>query len=92
MREGWTKGFERCEVMECEASSLPLIPGGPLLHHVVVYLHKHGFVMYDVDEVIRPSSDGAVWRLDESICRMDCPLRTARILRRAPDGPSGGMV
>ncbi len=77
--EGWTIGFDRCEVIQCEISLLPLVPGGPLLHELVGYLERRGFVMFDVTELIRSPSDGAVWQLDALFCRVDSRLRRERV-------------
>jgi FkbM family methyltransferase len=82
--EGWTKGFEQCEVIQCEISLLPLIPKAPLLHEVVAYLYNRGFMMFDVTELIRSPSDGAVWQIDALFCRKDSPLRDTRIWRTPP--------
>jgi FkbM family methyltransferase len=76
--EGWSKGFETCTVIQCEISLLPLIPGAPLLHDVIDYLNGRGFIMFDVDELIRSPSDGAVWQIDALFCRADSPLRSQR--------------
>jgi FkbM family methyltransferase len=82
--EGWTKGFEQCEVIQCEISLLPLIPKAPLLHEVVAYLYNRGFMMFDVTELIRSPSDGAVWQIDALFCRKDSPLRDNRVWRTPP--------
>lgn len=78
-------GFERhlkyCDLLQIELSLLPIVPGGPLLHEVVAYLKNRGFVMFDVDELIRAPSDGAVWQLDALFCREDSPLRQRRTWR-----------
>jgi FkbM family methyltransferase len=79
--EGWTKGCEQCEVIQCEISLLPLIPKAPLLHEVVAYLSNRGFMMFDVTELIRSPSDGAVWQIDALFCRKDSPLRINRFWR-----------
>ncbi len=79
--EGYTHNFEDCYVIQIEISLLPIVQGAPILHEVVSYLHKRGFVMFDVDEVIRAPSDGAVWQLDALFCRIGSPLRTKRVWR-----------
>lgn len=82
--EGWTKGFEQCEVIQCEISLLPLIPKAPLLHEVVAYLYNRGFMMFDVTELIRSPFDAAVWQIDALFCRKDSPLCTNRVWRTPP--------
>ena len=77
--EGFSIGFDRCEVIQCEASLLPLIPGGPLISELVSYLEKRGFVMFDVTELIRSPSDGAVWQIDALFCRRNSRLRGERV-------------
>ena len=62
--EGWKKKFDDCQVIQIEISLLPIVQGAPLLHEVVEYLYKRGFVMFDVDELIRAPSDGAVWQIE----------------------------
>ena len=79
--EGWTKGFEQCEVIQCEISLLPLIPQAPLLHEVVAYLYNKDFLMFDVTELIRSPYDAAVWQIDALFCRKDSPLRENRVWR-----------
>jgi FkbM family methyltransferase len=73
--EGWTTNSDRCQVIQCEISLLPLVPGGPLLHELVAYIERRGFVMFDVTELIRSPSDGAVWQIDALFCRIDSPFR-----------------
>jgi FkbM family methyltransferase len=80
--EGWSKGFETCTVIQCEISLLPLVPGAPLLHDVIDYLNGRGFIMFDVDELIRSPSDGAVWQIDALFCRADSTLRRERRWRQ----------
>ena len=81
--EGWTIEVERCQIIQCEVSLLPLIPGAPLLEEVVSYLARRGFLMWDVDELIRAPSDGAVWQIDALFCKKDSPLRHERVWKRA---------
>ena len=72
--EGWHLGFEHCQIIQCEVSLIPIVQGAPLLHELVAYLHRRGFVMFDVDELIRAASDGAIWQLDALFCRVDSPI------------------
>ena len=80
--EGFTRDFERCKVIQIEINLLPIVPGAPLLHEVVDYLYRRGFVMFDIDELIRAPSDGAVWQVDALFCRMDSSLRSERIWKK----------
>lgn len=77
--EGWTAGFDRCEVIECETSLLPLVSGGPLFHELIAYLQCRGFLMFDVTELIRSPSDGAIWQIDALFCRVASKLRLERV-------------
>jgi len=77
--KGWTQGFEKCLVIQCEISLLPLIPGAPLLPELIEYLQERDFVMFDITELIRSPSDGAVWQIDALFCRKDSSLRTSRV-------------
>lgn len=80
--EGYTRHFDACEVIQCEISLLPLIPGTPLLLDVVNYLAGRGFVLFDVDELIYAPSDGAAWQMDALFCRSNSPLRRERVWRK----------
>jgi hypothetical protein len=77
--KGWTQGFEACQVIQCEVSVLPLIEGAPLLPEIIEYLQNRDFVMFDITELIRSPSDGAVWQIDALFCRKGSPLRTNRV-------------
>jgi FkbM family methyltransferase len=79
--EGYTRNFDVCQVIQIEISLLPIVKGAPILHEVVNYLYQRGFVMFDVDELIRAPSDGAVWQIDALFCRFDSPLRATRVWR-----------
>ena len=76
--EGFTKHFSACQVIQCELSLLPLIESAPLLDEAIAYLNHRGFVLFDVDELIRSPSDGAVWQIDALFCRADSSLRNQR--------------
>jgi FkbM family methyltransferase len=80
--EGYTRSFDCCQTIQIEISLLPIVQGAPLLHEVVNYLYKRGFVMFDVDELIRAPSDGAVWQIDALFCRIGSPLRMKRTWRK----------
>ncbi len=77
--EGYTKYFDPCGVIQCEISLLPIVAGVPLLHEIIPYLFRRGFLLFDVDELIRAPSDGAVWQIDAIFCRWDSPLRAKRV-------------
>jgi len=79
--EGWSQGFEKCQVIQCEISLLPLVEDAPLLHELVAYLYKRNFIMSDITEVIRAPSDGATWQIDTLFCPKDSPLRAERVWR-----------
>lgn len=75
---GYEKHLRTCEVLQVELGLLPIVSGAALIHEVVAYLKERGFVMFDVDELIRAPSDGAVWQIDALFCREDSPLRYQR--------------
>ena len=77
--EGYKRYFNACQVIQCEISLLPLVPRAPLLHEMIAYLYTRDFVMFDLDELIRAPSDGAVWQIDALFCRIDSPLRNMRV-------------
>lgn len=79
--KGWVRGFDKCEVIECEISLLPLVEGSPLLTELIEYFQTRDFVMFDITELIRSPSDGAVWQIDALFCRKNSPLRTERLWR-----------
>lgn len=76
------KGFEKhirsCAVIQIELSLSPIVPGAPLLNEVVDYLWQRGFAIFDIDELIRAPSDGAVWQIDAIFCQKDSALRLER--------------
>jgi len=74
--KGWVREFDKCQVIQCEISLLPLVNGSPLLTEMIEYLQGRGFVMFDITELIRSPSDAAVWQIDALFCRKDSPLRT----------------
>ena len=76
--EGWTETLTRCSVLQCEVSLLPIVPDVPLLREIVTYLYHRQFLLFDITELIRAPSDGAVWQLDAIFCRADSPLRSQR--------------
>jgi FkbM family methyltransferase len=76
--KGYAHHFDACKVIQCELSLLPLVPGAPLLHHMVAYLRERGFVMFDIDELIHGPHDGAVWQIDAIFCQVDSPQRSQR--------------
>lgn len=75
---GFERNMQHCTILQLELSLLPLISGAPLIAEVLAYLNERGFVIYDVDELIRSPSDGAVWQIDALFCKKDSDLRTAR--------------
>jgi FkbM family methyltransferase len=77
--EGWSIGFDRCQVIQTEISLLPIVQGASLLYEVVSYLYGRGFAMFDIDELIRAPSDGTVWQIDAIFCRIESPLRNERV-------------
>ena len=79
---GYNHNFDNCQVIQIEISLLPIIKGAPLLHEVVHYLYRRGFVMFDIEELIRAPSDGGIWQIDAIFCRLNSPLRTNRLWRK----------
>ncbi|MCX5908337.1 MAG: FkbM family methyltransferase [Deltaproteobacteria bacterium] len=77
--EGFTRYFSACQVIQCELSLLPLYPGAPLLHEMIGYLYHRGFVLFDIEELIRGTQDGAVWQIDAFFSPIDSPLRKERV-------------
>ena len=77
--EGYRRNFDRCQVIQCEVSLMPLNQGSPLIHEMVDYLYARGFMMFEVTELIRARSDGALWQVDAMFCRVDSPLRSQRV-------------
>lgn len=78
---GFEAGLRSCQVLQIELSLLPIAPGAPLIADVLAYLSSRGFVMYDLDEVIRAPSDGAAWQIDAIFCHEESPLRRQRTWR-----------
>ena len=82
--EGFTKHFACCQVIQCEISLMPLVKGSPLMKEMVAYLHAREFVMFDVTDLFRSTSDGALWQMDAIFCRVDSPLRSRRVWESIP--------
>jgi FkbM family methyltransferase len=76
--EGFAKNLPKCGVLQLELSLLPIARGAPLIHDVIAYLKGRGFVMFDIDELIRAPSDAAVWQIDALFCQESSPLRERR--------------
>jgi len=76
--EGFDRHLPTCQVLQMELSLVPIVPGAPIISDVTAYLKARGFEMFDVDEVIRAPSDGAVWQIDALFCRNESPLRLER--------------
>ena len=76
--KGFQTGLQNCQAVQLELSTMPLIPEAPLLHEVVAYMAEQGFLLWEVEELIRSPSDGAMWQMDAIFLRQDLPLRTAR--------------
>jgi FkbM family methyltransferase len=79
--KGYEKNLPNCGVLQLELGLLPIVPGAPLIHDVIAYLKDRGFVMFDIDELIRAPSDAAVWQIDALFCREDSLLRRKRCWR-----------
>ena len=75
---GFEQYLKRCAVLQLELSLLPLVKGAPLIAEVIAYLNQRGFILFDIDELIRAPSDGAVWQIDALFCREGSPLRMER--------------
>jgi hypothetical protein len=50
-----------------------------LFHELIAYLQCRGFLMFDVTELIRSPSDGAIWQIDALFCRVASKLRLERV-------------
>ena len=57
---------------------LAICLGAPPLDKAIAYVNHRGFVLFDVDELIRSPSDGTVRQIDALFCRADSPLRNQR--------------
>jgi FkbM family methyltransferase len=86
--EGYRRNFDSCQVIQCEVSLMPLNEGSPLIHEMIDYLYARGFMMFEVTELIRAPSDGALWQVDAMFCRVDSPLRSQRALESRVAQPS----
>jgi len=75
---GFGRHINLCTILQVELSLLPLVSGGPLIADVVAYLNQRGFVMFDVDKLIRSPSDGAIWQIDALFCRENSEIRSKR--------------
>lgn len=78
---GFERYLEECQLLQLELSLLPIVEGAPRITEVLAYLDRRGFVIYDIDELIRAPSDGALWQVDALFCRENSPLRSKRTWR-----------
>jgi FkbM family methyltransferase len=76
--QGFERHFDHCTLLQLELNLLPIVHGAPLVADVIAFLDQRGFVLFDIEELIRAPSDGAVWQIDALFCRKDSPLRLSR--------------
>jgi FkbM family methyltransferase len=61
-----------------ETSTLPYNEGAPLFADVDLHLSRGGFVLYDVVDLLRRSSDQALFQMNALFVPADSPLRAPR--------------
>jgi FkbM family methyltransferase len=73
--DGSPRVLDRSELVLLEVSLFELVPGAPLLHDVVAYMHERGFVVYELyGGHVRPL-DGALAMINLAFVRLDGTFR-----------------
>jgi FkbM family methyltransferase len=75
----------RCCGVLLELSLFRFFRGGPLAHEVAGYMAERGFVLYDVDEILRRPLDGAVSQINALFVPEASPLRREHVYARPDD-------
>ena len=65
--QGSRKVLETLSVLQVEVSIVPSNMGGVLYHDVLDFLHPLGFILFDVNQLIR-RKDGVLWQIDLTFC------------------------
>jgi FkbM family methyltransferase len=68
--------LREAELVLLEVSLFELVPGTPLLHDVVGWMHEHGFVVADVYNGHNRPLDGALAQLDIAFVQRDGKFRS----------------
>lgn len=66
------------EVIMAEVALLEYNKGAPLIAEVIAYLCEHGFVPYDIGDMMRRHEDRALFQCDMIFVREDSPIRARR--------------
>ena len=61
-----------------EVAFLEYNEGAPLITEVITFLHQHGFVPYDVGDMMRRNEDRALFQCDMIFVRMNSQIRARR--------------
>ncbi|MCW8139220.1 MAG: FkbM family methyltransferase [Planctomycetota bacterium] len=72
---GATRLLERVEVLQTELSVLDFNEGAPALHEVIAFLAARDLVLFDLADITRKRSDGALLQLDALFVRRGSALR-----------------
>jgi hypothetical protein len=76
--EGMTGRLGDIDAIVIETSTIASLKGGPEVHDIVQFMHRHGFVMADVLGMARRPLDGATAQLDVLFLPEASPLRRER--------------
>jgi hypothetical protein len=69
--------FETTEVFIIETSLFEFMPGLPLLHEVVGYMARHGYVVFDVAGHLRRPYQNDLGQVDLVFVKQNSPLRSS---------------
>jgi FkbM family methyltransferase len=72
---GATKTLADVRAVLVEMSLLDIHKGVPLAHEVMAWLAEHGFVMFELSDLIRRPLDKALWQIEALFVRPDDVLR-----------------
>ena len=75
---GAQETLKQTEVIIAEVAFLEYNEGAPLITEVIIFLHQHGFVPYDVGDMMRRNEDRALFQCDMIFVRMNSQIRARR--------------
>jgi len=74
--KGGTKTLSHAEFVLLEVSFLDIYVNCPLVIDVINFMHKHGFVVYDICSIMRRPLDKALFQADVLFVKENSPFRS----------------
>lgn len=78
--KGAEKALGRASVLVLELSLIDINAGAPIMHEVVAFLAKRGWIAYDIIEFHRRPLDSALWQIDMIFVPEASALRAKKTL------------